>query len=184
MKMIETIKKLNIIILSLIISSCGDFPDYYFDQSDEHCSMSFPFAGGIIGRQYIGYFRMISSLQYLDDDPSYKIIITGPSHIILEVGSVQKVIIADKIFIPKFAASHLEAEFQLLGTAFIFDAEQSNEMYQLISEGYNINIVGRIEVGHQYDTDIYNFFFNSKNEPLKNCVNRLLDDEDLLLLKK
>ena len=166
----------------LLLASCGDFPDYDYDQSEDYCVMSFPFAGGIIGRQYIGYLRIISSLQYMDDDPTYKVIVTGPSHIELEAGSFQKLIIDDKIFKPKFEASHLEAELQLWGPTFIFDQQQSTEIYRLMQQGYNLNILGRIEVGHQYDTNIYNFYFDSADEHFRACINRLLDEEDLIKL--
>jgi len=172
-----------LILCSLFLSSCGDFPDYRYDQSQDYCVLKFPFAGGIIGRKYIGYFQIISSLQYLDADPSYKIIVTGPSGIELEPGSFQKLIIDDQTFIPKFQEAHLEAELQLWGPTFIFTKEQSSKIYDLLRQGYDMNILGRIEVGHQYDTDIYNYFFDSADQPFRVCINRLLDEEDLQQLK-
>ncbi len=172
-------KSIFVVLLSLMLSGCGDFPDYGYDQSDNYCVMSFPFAGGIIGRQYIGYFRIISTLQYMDADPEIKIIATGPSHIDLEPGSFQKLVIGDKTFKPKFKADHLEAELQLWGPSFLFDEKQSNEIYALLQDGYDLNIHGRIEVGHQYETQIHNFFFGSAEEELIACVNRLLDEDDL-----
>jgi len=177
-------KLITLFFTSLLISSCGDFPDYSYDQSEEYCVMSFPFAGGIIGRQYIGYFRVISSLQYLDAEPAVKIIATGPSHIELEAGSFQKLIINNKEYKPKFDAKHLEAELQLWGPTFVFDEAQSTEIYQLLQQGYDFDIHGRIEVGHQYETTIYNFFFDSADEPFKTCINRLLNEEDLKTLDK
>jgi hypothetical protein len=178
------IKQYLVILSCLLLASCGDFPDYEYDQSNDYCVMRFPFAGGIIGRQYIGYLRIISSLQYLDEDPSYKVIVTGPSHIDLEPGSVQQFIIGDKIFRPKFVVDHLEAELQLWGPSFIFSEKQSTEIYQLLKAGHDIKILGRIEVGHQYETDIYNFFFGSADEPFRGCINRLLDEQDILELQK
>jgi len=180
----NSLKKYLIVLSSLLLVSCGDFPEYDYDQSNDYCVMTFPFAGGIIGRQYIGYIRIISSLQYLDDDPSIKVIVTGPSHINLEAGSVQKIIIDDKVFIPTFNTDHFEAELQLLGPAFIFTEEQSTEIYRLLQEGNDVKIHGRLEVGHQYETDIYNFFFDSADEPFRGCINRLLDDEDIIKLEK
>ena len=44
---------------------------------------------------------------------------------------------------------------------------------------FYLNIFGRIEVGHQYETQIHNFFFGSAEEELTACVNRLLDEDDL-----
>jgi len=177
-------KFITLFLACFFISSCGDFPDYTYDQSEELCVMSFPFAGGIIGRQYIGYFRVVSSLQYLDADPSYKIIATGPSHIELEAGSFQKLIINDKEFKPKFVAEHLEAELQLWGPTFIFNETESTEIYQLLQQGHDFDIHGRIEVGHQYETTVYNFFFDSAKEPFNACINRLLNEEDLVALQK
>ena len=183
-KISPQIKKYLIVLSSLILASCGDFPDYEYDQSQDYCVMRFPFAGGIIGRQYIGYFRIISSLQYLDDDPEYKVIVTGPSHIDLEPGSVQKVIIDDKIFKPEYNPEHVEAELQLWGPSFLFTKEQSSEIYRLLQAGNDIKFIGRIEVGHQYETDIHNFFFDSADEPFRGCINRLLDEEDIIALEK
>jgi hypothetical protein len=183
----STIKSLKVslaILSSLVISGCGDFPTYAYDQSEDYCMMSFPFAGGTLGRQYVGYMRIISTLQYLDDDPSYRVIATGPSHIELEAGSFQKLIIGDKIFKPKFVKSHLEAELQLRGPTFIFDEQQSTEIYRLMQDGYNFEVKGRLEVGRQYETPVYNFFFDSSDAPFRDCINRLLDPEDLIELEK
>lgn len=179
-----TKKSALIIFASFFISSCGDFPDYSYDQSDNYCVMRFPFAGGIIGRQYIGYLQIISSLQYMDADPEIKIIATGPSHIDLEAGSFQKLVIADKTFKPQFKANHLEAELQLWGPSFIFTAEESEEIYSLLKDGENLNVFGRIEVGHQYETVIYNFFFDSAEEQFNSCINRLLNENDLKQIAK
>lgn len=184
MIILNSFKKYLIVLSSIFLASCGDFPEYDYDQSNDYCVMRFPFAGGIIGRQYVGYLRIISSLQYLDADPGLKVIITGPSHIELEPGSVQKIIIDDKTFKPKYIAEHLEAELQLWGPTFIFDEEQSTEIYRLLKEGNDIKILGRLEVGHQYETDILNFFFGSADEPFRGCINRLLDEEDIIALEK
>ncbi len=176
--------KLRILVLSFVLtlSGCGDFPDYYYDRSNEFCVMSFPFAGGIIGRKYVGYFRVISSLQYMDEPPSYKVIVTGPSNLELDAASFQKLVINDKVFVPSFESSHLEAELQLWGPAYVFNPQDSNEIYRLMQEGYDLKFLGRIEVGHQYDTDIYNYFFDSADEPFRSCINRLLEDEDYIKL--
>ena len=184
MIILNSFKKYLIVLSSIFLASCGDFPEYDYDQSNDYCVLRFPFAGGVIGRQYIGYLRIISTLQYLDADPSIKVIVTGPSHIDLEAGSVQKIIIDDKVFKPKYIAEHLEAELQLWGPAFIFTEEQSTEIYRLLQEGNDIKILGRLEVGHQYETDILNFFFGSVDEPFRGCINRLLDEEDIIALEK
>ncbi len=175
-------KHCGVLLSAVILSSCGDMPDYRYDQSEDYCVISFPFAGGIIGRQYIGSLRVISTLQYLDENPSIKVIATGPSDIDLEPGSFQKLILGNKTFKPKFEASHLEGELQLWGPAFIFEADDSQEIYKLMQEGHDLNMLGRIEVGHQYDTNVYNYFFSSADEPFRRCINRLLDDEDLIKL--
>lgn len=180
--MISKTKAYLIVIVSLLLSSCGDLPEYSYDQSEDYCLMSFPFAGGVIGRQYIGRLKVISTLQYMDADPVVKVIATGPSHIELERGSFQKLIINDQVFVPEFEKTHLEAELQLWGPTFIFTPEQSTKIYQLMQEGHNLNFLGRIEVGHQYDTDILNYFFESKDEPFRKCINRLLDEGDLVKL--
>jgi len=169
-------------MLIFVLQGCGDFPDYVYDQSSEYCVMKFPFAGGIIGRQYIGYLQIISTLQYLDADPTYKVIATGPSHVNLDAGSFQKLIINDQVFVPRFEASHLEAELQIWGPAYLFDEKQSAEIYRLMQEGYDLNFIGRIEVGHQYDTDVYNYFFASNDKPFRSCINRLLEAEDFVAL--
>jgi hypothetical protein len=176
-KLSRTIRT-SLLSLLFVVSGCGDFPDYTYDRSNEYCVMSFPFAGGIIGRQYIGYFRIISTLQYMDEDPTYKVIATGPSHVDLDAGSFQKLIINERVFTPSFEPSHLEAELQLWGPAYVFKPKESNEIYELLQQGHDLNFLGRIEVGHQYDTDVYNYFFDSANEPFRECINRLLDEND------
>ncbi|MGB0495417.1 MAG: hypothetical protein ACPGJI_03595 [Kangiellaceae bacterium] len=179
-------KKLKTLILSVVtalsVSSCGDFPEYSFIQSNDYCAMSFPFAGGIIGRQYVGFFRVISGLQYMDENPTVRILINGPSHINLEPGSVQKVIINEKVYKPKFISSHVEGQLQLWGPAFQFTDEESKEIFTAIKDGEDFKFIGRVEVGHQYETDVYNFFYNSASEPFRDCINRLLDPEDLIKL--
>lgn len=173
-------QKLMILFISILfITGCGDFPDYGYDQSEDYCVISFPFAGGIIGREYVGYFRIVSSLQFLDADPEYMVFATGPSNIELEAGSFQKLIINDKVFTPKFEPDHLEAELELWGPAFLFTDEESTEIYDLIKQGHDLEIHGRLEVGHQYETKVYNFFFDSANERFRKCINRLLDEQDL-----
>lgn len=172
-------KHFGVIFSCLLISSCGDFPDYRYDQSEDYCVISFPFAGGIIGRKYIGSLRVISTLQYMDENPSIKVIATGPSDIDLEPGSLQKLLMGDKTFKPQYEPSHLEGELQLWGPAFIFNDVDSKEIYQLMLQGYDLNLLGRIEVGHQYNTVIYNYFFSSADEPFRSCINRLLDEDDL-----
>jgi len=174
--------KLVVLILIFALQGCGDFPDYHYDQSSEYCVMKFPFAGGIIGRQYIGYLQLISTLQYMDAAPTYKVIVTGPSHVELDAGSFQKLIINEQEFVPDFKKSHLEAELQIWGPAYLFDQQQSDDIYRLMREGHDLNFVGRIEVGHQYDTDVYNFFFESNEKPFRQCINRLLEDEDYIKL--
>ncbi len=178
------LKLIGLLTSSLLITSCGNFPDYEYDKSEDYCMMSFPFAGGFITKKYVGYFRFISSLQYLDADPTYKVIVTGPSHIELEPGSFQKLIINDKVFKPKFKRSHIEGELQLWGPAFVFNEKDSTEIYHLMQQGYDLEIKGRLEVGHQYDTDVYNIFFSSKDEKFRACINRLLDPEDLERIKQ
>ena len=179
-------KKIKAISFSLLtvfgLSSCGDFPEYSFIQSNDYCAMSFPFAGGVIGRQYVGYFRVISTLQYMDENPSVRILINGPSHIDLDVGSVQKVIINGKVYRPKYISSHVEGQLQLWGPAFLFTDEESKEMFEFIKDGDDFRFIGRVEVGHQYDTDIYNYFYDSESEPFRDCINRLLEPEDLVKL--
>ena len=167
---------------TLTLSSCGDLPEYTFIQSNDYCAMSFPFAGGVIGRQYIGYFRVISGLQYMDENPSVRIIINGPSHIDLEPGSVQKVIINDKVYKPKYISSHVEGQLQLWGPAFLFTDEDSKEIFEFIKDGNDFKFIGRVEVGHQYDTNVYNFFYQSESEPFRECIHRLLEPEDLVKL--
>lgn len=164
---------------ALLISSCGDFPEYYYDDSEDLCMISFPFAGGVIGRQYIGYFRIISTLQYLDDDPTVKVVVTGPSTVTLDPGSFQKLVIDDQVFIPTFDKSYFEPQLQLWGAGFTFTAEDSKQIYRLVQEGNDLNFIGRIEIGHQYDTDVYNFFFDSAEEPFTACINRLLSAEEI-----
>jgi len=180
----KKLKILPIILSSFLLTSCGDFPDYSYDKSEDYCMMSFPFTGGFISRQYIGFFRIISTLQYMDADPTYKVIVTGPSQIDLEPGSFQKLIINNKVFKAKFKKVHVEGELQLWGPAFIFNEKDSTEIYHLIQQGYNLEIEGRIEVGRQYDREVYNFFFDSSDETFKSCVNRLLEKGDLEKIKQ
>jgi len=173
-------RKCSIIFLScFLLTSCGDFPDYTFEKAEESCLLSFPFAAGVIGRKYIGYLNIISSLQYLDADPELQIFVGGPSHIELEVGSLQKIEIANQTFIPEFKKNHLQPEFQYWGPAFIFNKEQSLKIYQALQAGDGMTIFGRVEVGEQYETDIYNFFFEDTDELYHSCINRLLSEDDI-----
>lgn len=184
MTKLTKIKVLFAAFASLLISGCGDFPDYSYDQSSNYCVMRFPFAGGIIGRQYVAYFTIVSTLRYMDAEPEIKILATGPSHIDLEPGSLQKLEIDGKAFKPTFKKDHLEAELQLWGPSFLFDKKQSEEIFSLLQDGNDLTFFGRIEVGHQYETDIHNFFFGSAEEQLTDCVNRLLTEEDLQQIAK
>lgn len=172
-------KKICLAICLLLLTSCGDFPSYDYEQSEDYCVLSFPFAGGFIGRKYVGYFNITSTLQYLDSDPEVEIYIGEPSHIDLEVGSVQKVEIGGETFFPEFHKSYLQGELEYWGPAFTFTKEQSSKIYKLLQAGDDLTIYGRLEVGKQYETDVYNFFFGSDDEPFRNCINRLLDEEDL-----
>lgn len=176
-------KKICSLICVLLVTSCGDFPSYDYEQSEDYCVLSFPFAGGFLGRKYVGYFNVTSTLQYLDSDPEIEIFIGEPSHIELEVGSVQKVEIGDETFFPKFHKTYLQGELQYWGPAFTFNKEQSKKIYEQLREGEDLTIYGRLEVGKQYETEIYNFFFGSDDAPFRDCVNRLLDEEDLNKLK-
>lgn len=177
-------KKLLIITSALLLSACGDFPDYRFDETENYCVMSFAFAGGFFDRKYIGYLNITSTLQYLDAEPEIEIFIGEPSHIELEVGSVIRVELGDQGFTPQFEKRYMQGELQYWGPAFIFDKQQSLQMYQLMQQGYGPTIVGRFEVGARYEADIYNFFFESNEEPFRNCVNRLLDPEDFIKLEE
>lgn len=173
-------RKLLVSLLTCLLVSCGDFPSYSYDQSEDSCMMDFPFAGGLIGRKYVGYFYIISSLQYLDYDPEVEIFIGGPSGLEdIEVGSVQKIVIDGETFLPKFHRSYLQGEMQYMGPAFTFTKEQSEKIFKSLQEGNDISIHGRLEVGKQYETDIYNFFFGMDEEPFRSCINRLLNEEDL-----
>ncbi|TQV76555.1 hypothetical protein FLL45_00915 [Aliikangiella marina] len=172
-------RKLSVVVLSSLLISCGDFPSYSYDQSEDYCVMDFPFAGGLIGRKYVGYFYITSTLQYLDHDPEVEIFIGGPSGLDMEVGSVQKVEIDDQTFFPKFHKSYLQGELQYLGPAFTFTKSQSEKIFQALQDGYDLSIHGRLEVGKQYETEIYNFFFDSNEAPFRSCINRLLNEEDL-----
>ena len=174
-----------ILILIILIStiSCGDFPEYSYDKSSDYCVLSFPFAGGIFDRKYVGYFNLISSLQYLDSQPQLQIFIGEPSHIKLEVGSVREIEINDKTYVPEFKKNYLHGELQYYGPAFIFNSEQSTEIYSALKEGYNLTMYGRLAVGKRYETELYNFFFDDVNQPFEKCVNRLLDKEDIINLK-
>ncbi|WP_196137467.1 hypothetical protein [Aliikangiella sp. G2MR2-5] len=181
-KKARILKGLFTAVLCVALSSCGDFPDYRYDQSQEYCVLSFPFAGGIFDRKYVGYFNITSTLQYLDSDPMMSIFIGEPSHIELEPGSVHTVEIADKKYHPEFHRNYLQAELQYWGPAFTFNSEQTEEIYAALREGYDLTIYGRLEVGAQYETEIYNFFFDSDDAPFRACVNRLLSDEDIKTL--
>ncbi len=172
-------KLIALLFVSTLLTACGDFPDYRYDQSQQYCVIKFPFAGGFFERKYVGYFNITSTLQYLDADPEMQIFIGGPSHIELEPGSVQKVEIADKVFLPKFEKNFLHGELQYWGPAFLFDDKQTEQIYQLLKEGNNLTIHGRLEVGAQYETELYNFFFDSDEEPFLGCVNRLLEEDDI-----
>ena len=178
------IKRISIVFVALLLSSCGDFPDYRYDRSDDYCVISFPFAGGIFDRKYVGYFNLTSTLQFLDSDPELGIFIGEPSHIELETGSVQKIEINDQTFIPEFNKNFLHPELQYWGPAFTFNAQQSQKIYAALQEGYDITIHGRLEIGVQYETEIYNFFFEDDDEPFRACVNRLLSEKDLENLAK
>jgi hypothetical protein len=171
------------LILSLTImlglTACGDFPDYRYERAEDSCKLSFPFAAGVIGRQYIGYLHIVSTLQYLDSDPEVEIYVGEPSHIELEVGSLQKIEINDQFFVPKFHQNYLQGEYQYYGPAFTFTKEQSAKIYQALQQGYDMTLHGRVEIGSQYETDMYNFFFEDTDEPFRNCINRLLDEKDL-----
>lgn len=173
-------KKLTATILScLLLSACGDFPDYRYEQSSDYCVMSFPFAGGFFGRKYVGYLNITSTLQYLDSDPEMAIFIGEPSHIEMETGSVQKIEIDDQEFYPEFHQNYLHGELQYWGPAFTFNAQQARKIYAALQDGYDMTIHGRLEIGSQYETEIYNFFFEDKDEPFRTCINRLLDPEDM-----
>ncbi|TQV86561.1 hypothetical protein [Aliikangiella coralliicola] len=172
-------KKISIVILGLLLTSCGDFPDYRYEQSEDYCVLTFPFAGGFFNRKYIGYLNITSTLRYLDSSPKLAIFVGEPSHIELEVGSVQKIEIDDKEYIPEFHQNYLHAELQYWGPAFVFNDSQTENIYKALQDGHNMVIHGRIEIGSQYETEIYNFFFEDKEEPFNACVNRLLDEDDL-----
>lgn len=174
-------KYLKLVILSscLLLLSCGDFPDYRYEQSEEYCVLTFPFAAGFLDRKYIGYFNLTSTLQYLDSDPEVEIFIGEPSHIEMEPGSVQKVEIDEQFYIPQFHKNYLQAELQYWGPAFTFDKQQSDKIYAALKQGHNLTVHGRVEVGQQYETELYNFFFDDVNTQQMNCVNRLLSEEDV-----
>jgi len=184
MNRLNKIKVFLVACCSLFIASCGDFPDYSYDRSNDYCVMQFPFAGGMIGRQYVGFFKVISTLQYLDDDPTYQIIVTDTADFNMEQGSVQKFVIGDKTFKPEFKRGHLLSELQQWGPGFVLDEDNSAEIYKLLQEGNDLTIIGRLEIGHQYETDIYNFFFETDDEPFRACINRLLDDDDMRQLEQ
>lgn len=172
-------KTITLLIVCGLLTSCGDFPDYRYDRSDEYCVMSFPFAAGLIGRKYIGYLNLTSTLQYLDAEPQLEIFIGEPSHIELESGSLQKIEINGQSFSPQFHKNYLQPELQYWGSAFTFDQQQSAKIYQSLQQGYDMTLVGRIEIGRQYETTIYNFFFDDADKPFKACVNRLLSEDDI-----
>jgi hypothetical protein len=172
-------KKFSIILWVLLLSACGDFPSYRYEQSENYCVLNFPFAGGLFDRKYIGYFNITSTLQFLDADPEYEIFIGEPSGIQLEVGSVIKVEIGDKVYMPTFHKTYVQGELQYWGPAFTFTKAQSTEIYNSLQEGNDLTIYGRLEVGKPYETEIYNFFFDSDDRPFRSCINQLLDEEDL-----
>jgi len=173
-------KKLALSICLLLLTSCGDFPSYKYESSEDYCVLTFPFAGGFLERKYVGYFNITSTLQYLDSDPEVEIFIGEPSHIELEPGSVHKVEIAEQTFYPQFHKVFLHGELQYYGPAFVFTKEQSEIIYDSLQQGDDLTVFGRLEVGKQYETQIYNFFFDSKDQPFRACINRLLDEEDLV----
>jgi len=173
------IKKTFFVFLSFLLSACGDFPEYSYDQSNEYCALTFPFAAGLIGRKYIGYFNLTSTVRYLDAEPEMAIFVGRPSHIELEPGSLQKIEIADEFFVPEFRKNYLQPELQYWGPAFLFDHRQASRIYELLQQGNDLNFHGRVEVGQQYHTQIYNFFFDDADEPFQSCINRLLDENDL-----
>ena len=175
-------KKFITLISLLLLTSCGDFPNYKYEESEDYCVLNFPFAGGFFGRKYVGYFNITSTLQYLDSDPEVEIFIGEPSHIELEVGSVHSVEIADQTYYPKFHKSYLQGELQYWGPAFTFNKGQSTKIYSALQEGNDITIKGRLEVGQQYEAEIYNFFFDGDDKPFRKCINRLLDEDDLALI--
>ncbi len=173
-----------IILLCLLLTACGDFPEYGHEQTENYCNLSFPFAGGIIGRKYVGYLNIMSSLQFMDANPEVFIFISGPSHLKLEIGSVQKIEIADEVYSPVFKKNYLQPDMQYFGPAFIFDKKQSEQIYKALQEGYDMTIIGRLEIDSQYETDIYNFFFEDADEPFRACINQLLDEDDLKSLSE
>ncbi|MGX5202430.1 hypothetical protein [Aliikangiella sp. IMCC44632] len=177
-------RKYCVILSLLLVNSCGDFPDYQYSQSENYCVMSFPFAGGFIGRKYVGYFNIVSSLQYLDLDPEISIFVGEPSHLTLEVGSLINVQVGDKNFKPEFKKKHMNGELQYWGPAFTFNKEQSEAIYAALKDGYDITFSGRLEVGKHYETTVYNYFFESDAEVFNACVNRLLDEQDLQKLQQ
>ncbi|MDH5432421.1 MAG: hypothetical protein OEY19_00595 [Gammaproteobacteria bacterium] len=171
--------KFLILFLTLSLTSCGDFPEYQYDKSESLCVMTFPFAAGLINRQYIGYFNIISTLQFIDADPEIKIYVGGPSHIDLEIGSLQYVEINDKYYHPEFRKNYFIAELHYWGPAFLFSDKQADEIYAALQDGNDISFVGRIEIGRQYETQVYNFSFDDKSKPFNDCVNQLLEDGDM-----
>jgi hypothetical protein len=176
--------KLFLVVSSLFLTACGDFPEYSYDQSQNLCVMRFHFAGGYFDRKFIGYFNIVSSLQYLDADPEVEIYVSGPSGIDLEVGSLQKIEIDGQFYKPQFKKRFFQPELQYMGPAFLFDSKQSTEIYQALNNGDSVTFHGRLEVGHLYETTIYNFFFDEKAEKFNACIRRLLSEEDLKSIGK
>jgi hypothetical protein len=176
-------RKYWVILSIFLLSSCGDFPDYQYTKSENYCVISFPFAGGFIGRKYVGYFNIVSTLQYLDLDPEIYIFVGEPSHLDLEVGTLLNIEIAGKTYLPEFKKKHMDGELQYWGPAFIFNKTQSQAIYNALNEGYDITFNGRLEVGKHYETTVYNYFFDSDAEKFNACINRLLDETDLQKLK-
>lgn len=177
-------KKAVLLLVSLVICACGDFPDYEYEQSQQYCVLKFPFVGGYFNVKQVGYFNIVSSLQYLDKDPQLFIFIGGPSEIDYEIGSVQKVEINNQFFKPEFRSSLLLAEIQYFGAGFVFSQQQSQAIYQALQQGYDLTIHGRLEVGKLYQADIYNFFFADDDKPFKDCIVGLLDEEDIKILNQ
>lgn len=180
----KTVKSFVLVLSLLLTSACGDFPDYRFNYSANYCELSFPFAGGIIGRQYVGYFRIISTLRFIDADPEVQIVVTGPSHIELETGSIQTLQIANKSYAPTFTSRYFQGELGHYGKAFTWTKEQSKSILDAIRAGDNIEMSGRLDVGKMYETTIYNLFFESKSESFERCVNRLLNEQDFETIKQ
>jgi len=162
-----------------MLTSCGNAPDYRFEKSEDTCMLSFSFETGIINKKTIGSFNLISTLQYLDSNPELEIFIGEPSHLNLEIGSVQKIEIDGQLFTPQFHQNYLRPEYQYWGPAFTFDKKLSKVVYQKLLSGLDMNIYGRIEVGSQYQVRIKSHSFKDNDEIFNNCINRLLSGDDI-----